>query len=702
MTTYFNNYDLIAKQIVQHVDKNVVIGVPLGIGKPIGVINALYRLALNDTSISLTILTALTLTRPKPREGLEKLFLEPILEKILGDYEDPLYEEVRVKQQLPNNIKIIEFFLTSGDYLNNAKVQQDYISTNYTSVVADTIHHSINVIAQQVAHSAQETNEYSLSCNTDLFLDVVHHLKQEEEHGKKVCIVAEVNSNLPFMLGDAIIKAEQFTDIVDTKKYRSLYAIPKAELSLQDFFIGLYSSTLIKDNGSLQIGIGKLGDALTNALILRHKDNALYQDILTRLQVHEKFGDVITEAGELNTFEQGLYASTEMLSDSYLHLYHKKILKKHVYDHVGLQQLLNTRQITEIVTPDFLDILLKNKIINSPLTENDVEFLQTFGIIKSDIRYDQSHPILPTEKLIAAHLGKTLTSGKILHAGFFIGSTDFYQQLRNLPAAELQQFDMTRISKTNTMWSEKLGPLQRIDARFVNASMMFTLEGSIISDGLKDWQEVSGVGGQFDFAVLSQELPLARFIINCHSTRVAKGKVTSNVLWEYPNITLPRNLRDIIITEYGIADCRSKTDADIIKSILNITDSRFQEELLKTAKKHGKIASDYEIPNAFQNNTLNALQPILKELQAKGIYKPYPFGSELTQDEQVIKNALLYLKNSSKLKLITTLIQALLFFQNDTRYENYLARMKLKNPTSIKDFINKKLLKFLIYRVITN
>lgn len=711
MTTYYDDCDITVKKILARVGKTIVIGVPLGLGKPIGILNALYRQASKDKSIHLTIMTALTLTRPLIHNDLEKKFLEPILERILGDYEDPLYEHFRAKQQLPTNIKVIEFFLTPGKYLKNKQAQQDYISSNYTNVIRDTLNHSINVVAQQVSRSDAYPDQYSLSCNTDLFNDVTQSLKKMELDGKKIAVIAEINSNLPFMLGDAIIKSTLFTDVVDTKKYRSLFALPKPQLTIQDHLIGLYSSSLIKDGSCLQMGIGKISDAISSALILRHKENSLYQDMLNKIQAHKKFNEIILPVEDLVPLEQGLYASTEMLSDGYMHLYTEHILKKRVYDHIKLQQLLNSKIITENITPDYIDILLENNVINSKLTQDDVVFLQKFGIFNSNIAYKSGNLILSSNVIIHADLlsleskkliiekclGKSLKSGKIIHAGFFLGSNELYNQLNKLPIDELQLFEMTEIARTNKLcWSHELSELQRQQARFINEAMMITLEGTIISDGLKDWQEVSGVGGQFDFATMAQKLTNARFVINCHSTRNAKGKTSSNILWNYPNMTLSRNLRDIIITEYGIADCRSKTDSEIIKAILNITDSRYQNKLLNTAKHYGKVASDYKIPKIFQKNYPDELQSILQEFQFSGFLKPYPFGSELTEDEQVIKKALIFLKNSTKLQLVYTIARAFLFFRADINYSQYLLRMRLHHPKTIKEFVYKKLLKYLI------
>jgi len=73
----------------------------------------------------------------------------------------------------------------------------------------------------------------------------------------------------------------------------------------------------------LQVGIGKLSNSLANALIFRHQENAIYNDLLNELHIQQKFGSIISNAGSLDIFTRGLYASTEMLSDEYMQL-HKK------------------------------------------------------------------------------------------------------------------------------------------------------------------------------------------------------------------------------------------------------------------------------------------------------------------------------------------------------------------------------------------
>lgn len=718
MTLHHNNHESAAKNIVAQVGKAIVIAVPVGIGKPVGLLNALYRLAEADQTIVLTIITGLTLARPSFHNKLEKLFVEPILERLLKNYEDPLYERARELQQLPANIKVIEFFLTPGKYLHNNYVQQNYISSKYTSVVRDALYLGVNVVAQQFAYSDANPKQYSLSCNADLFHEVVAQLKKSNKAGKKIAIVAELNLNLPYMPGDkALVDVDLFTDTVDTKHYPTLFAVPREQLSAQEQMIGLYASSLVKDDSCLQIGIGKLANAVASALILRHANNKIYQDILSSLLAKEKFSDTLFAVGEQTSFDRGLYGSTEMFSDEYIQLYNNGILKKHVYDHLALQRLLNNGTISESITPDILEILLANNIIHPQLTPADAKFLLKYGILKQGIVYQGGSLILLSgekitadlnavetkQKIITHCLGEKLQSGKILHAGFFLGSVELYQQLHKLSKAELNKIAMTSVMRTNTLqWAPKLAQAQRINARFINSAMILTLGGGIVSDGLKNLREVSGVGGQFDFVSMAHVLPGARSIILCASVRMSNGKVVSNIVWDYPNLTIPRFLRDIVVTEYGIADCRSKTDVDILKALLNITDSRFQKSLLAKAKKYGILPQEYTIPVCFQQNYPHFIKDIVRAVQAKGVCQSYPFGSDLTADEEVIERGLLYLKALSKVQLVIFTLRALFFFGKDAKFDQYLLRMKLKKANNLQDFIYKKLLKFAIYRSLVN
>ena len=137
--------------------------------------------------------------------------------------------------------------------------------------------------------------------------------------------------------------------------------------------------------------------------------------------------------------------------------------------------------------------------------------------------------------------------------------------------------------------------------------MMATVLGDVISDGLEDGRIVSGVGGQYNFIAQGFALDDARSAILLRATRTAQGKTQSNIRWRYGHTTIPRHLRDIIVTEYGIADIRGKSDRDVIAAMLAITDSRFQDELLRQAKDAGKIERAFALPKAARDNTPDAI-----------------------------------------------------------------------------------------------
>ena len=94
-------------------------------------------------------------------------------------------------------------------------------------------------------------------------------------------------------------------------------------------------------------------------------------------------------------------------------------------------------------------------------------------------------------------------------------------------------------------------------------------------------------------------------------------------------------MRDIVITEYGIADLRGESDEECIKRMICIADKQFQEELRKTAVKYNKLTPKWRIPDEFSNNTVASLN---NELASS--FPTYPFGSDFTADELKIIDAL--------------------------------------------------------------
>src|SRR6202044_307706 len=176
--------------------------------------------------------------------------------------------------------------------------------------------------------------------------------------------------------------------------------------------------------------------------------------------------------------------------------------------------------------------------------------------------------------LIDAGIIKREVDGVLLHGAFFLGPKSFYRRLCEMTAEEIARIQMMPVSFTNELYGdEDVKRRDRVDARFVNNAMMATLMGSVISDGLENGQVVSGVGGQYNFVAQAFELEGARSILTVEATRQEKKSSVSNIRWNYGHETIPRHLRDIIVTEYGVADLKGKSDADVIAAMLGVTDS---------------------------------------------------------------------------------------------------------------------------------
>lgn len=697
----------VVDRILETVGKRIVLGIPLAAGKPNHLVNAIYRRAKADKSIDLTISTALTLQRPAPKSDLERRFIGPFQERVFGDYPDLEYELDRMAGTLPENVRVVEFYFPPGKYLHNPVAQQNYVSSNYTHVVRDMLDRGINVLAQLVAERELDGQlRFSLSSNPDVTIDMAEALKT---CGYPVIKVAQVNNNLPFMFGDAMVESDFFDVVFDhPDKHFTIFGPPKMSVSDADFMIGLYCSALVVDDGELQIGIGSLGDSTIYGLLLRHNENGLYRELLKELSVLDKFGAEIGELGEISPFDKGLLGASEMVVDGFMHLYKAGIVKRRVYDHYGLQRLLNEGAISETFNDDILEVLVARKVIPDHIGKEEFDFLKYWGILRDDVyfqdgmlcRHDHTaiYPSLSDPDRLAEIrkycLGDRLKNGQVIHGGFFLGPQSFYQWLRDLPDEEKKLINMQSVQKVNQLYgNEFLDRLHLKNARFINSTMMMTLSGGAVSDGLEDGRVVSGVGGQYNFVAMAQELPDGHAILNFRSTRTSKGKTVSNIVPFYGNITIPRHLRDIVVTEYGIAYIRGKTDEEIIMALLNITDSRFQGELMTWAKSAGKLRKDYEIPEAFRNNTPASYLPVLARYKQRGYFNAFPFGTDLTPDEIRIGKALksLAADMASKPAMLRTMGKAVA--QKVLPQDRpLLERMGLDKPSGFREKLYRNLL----------
>jgi Acetyl-CoA hydrolase/transferase C-terminal domain len=601
MPKMFSDPVAIAEDIIRDVGTNLVVGLPLGLGKANHVINALYARAVADRSINLTFFSALTLEKPKPASLLEKRFIGPVIDRLFGGYPDLAYAGALHAGQLPPNIQVIEFFFLAGKWLRVPYAQQHYISANYTHASSYLLARGLNVVTQLVAKRVVDgTTRYSLSCNTDTTLDI---LRARAEGRASFKLIGQVNSELPFMPGLGDLPADEFSAVLESPETDfPLFAPPAEPISDTKYAIGLHAAGLVPDGGTLQIGIGQVGDALAQGLVVRHRDNAQFHAIMKRLAPGtEQLADLQT-----GPFEKGLYGVSEMVFEAFLGLIEAGILKRSV-------------------------------------------------------------------------------DGVILHGAFFIGPKSFYRALHEMTPEQIARIQMMPVSFTNEIYGDEVAKRRaRVDARFVNNAMMATLMGAAVSDGLEDGQVVSGVGGQYNFVAQAFALEGARSILALEATR--QGGAESNIRWNYGHETIPRHLRDVFATEYGVADVRGKSDAETIAAMLQIADSRFQGELAKIAKDAGKLPRNFEIPSAHRENFPDRIADALKPAREAGLLPSFPFGSDFTEVEQRLIPALQVLQEAQRtpLKLPVLLWQGM-SHPPDAADRECLARLGLDRPTTLAE-----------------
>ena len=708
MPQMFDDVGEIVEEALRRVGKRVVLALPLGIGKPNLIANEFFRRARADATLDLTIFTALSLRKPTGSTALEKAFIEPLAARVFGNYPDLDYLRAVRSGAMPANVRVIEFFFEPGALLNSPHAQSHYLSANYTHVARELLARGVNVIAHVVARRlVGGVTEISFGSNPDVSVDLIPELAKLRAAGQSVVMLGQVHREMPFMLGAANVGADTFDLLLDHSRYDyDLFAPPNPSLSTVDHAIGLHASSLVRDGGTLQIGIGELGDSIVYALLLRHQQNDAWRRALADAGT-ERSAALVDAVGGRESFAAGLFGATEMFVDQMLDLYRAGILRRRVYDYLPLQRALSANGTITRIDETLLEALLAAGA-GPKLDAVDVAALKSAGVLRSETGFDSGSIISPEGVRIEANLGRAATraalardclglhlqGGTVMHAAFLLGPRAFYAALGALPESERRLFDMRGVSYINQLYGEdfSLRVAQRSHARFVNTTMMLTTLGAAVSDGLDDGRVVSGVGGQYNFVAMAHALPGARSVLCARATRRKDGRVSSNIVMSYGQVTIPRHLRDIAITEYGIADLRGRTDAECIAAMLNIADARFQDELLNAAKRANKIDAGYHIPAQFRNNTPERLEEAFAGPRRAGLFSEYPFGTDLTREEIDLARALRWLKeNTASLRGRAGTLSRALFTRPREAEAAGLARMQLSDPRNFSERLNAKL-----------
>jgi acyl-CoA hydrolase len=644
----FESLDDAVATLLASIDGPLRVGAPLGIGKPHRFLNALYARVASEPSRAMHLYTALSLDPPSGSSELEKRFLGPFVARLYGDeasgnpFPRLAYVDAQKRDALPAHVEVEEFYVQSGALLGSRQAQRRYASLNYTHVARALADRGVNCIVQKVA-AHPDDGRLSLSSNTDLTFDAIDAIVARGQ--PRPLLVAEIDPELPWLDGIAAVEAGFFDLVVlPPAPYPALFALPRQPVGDAEYAIGLYASALVRDGGTLQIGIGALSDALCHALALRHTDNAAYRRAMHALDPHIDQHPAVVASGGLGPFDTGLYGCSEMINEGFRRLVECGVIKRKVVD---------------------------NEALMRRLAEGEADLSDT-KLVERD--------------------------GQFLHGAFYLGSPDFYRWLRELDPATRRGIGMRRVSEVNELYggNETLERLQRRDARFFNTCMMATALGAAVSDGLADGRVVSGVGGQYNFVAMAHALPDARSVLLLRATRDDKGKPASNVRWNYGHCTIPRHLRDVYVTEYGIADLRGKTDEDCALAMAAIADARFEKALLEAARKARKIALDAR-PSAAAN-TPERVRNALAPFRSDGTLPDYPLGSDFTEVEQRLVRALGWLKGRTATPVVKAATVLAALQGGRSLDDEALARMRLDKPHGLGEKLMARLLSHALNR----
>ncbi|MFZ5946104.1 MAG: acetyl-CoA hydrolase/transferase family protein [Bacillota bacterium] len=123
----------------------------------------------------------------------------------------------------------------------------------------------------------------------------------------------------------------------------------------------------------------------------------------------------------------------------------------------------------------------------------------------------------------------------------------------------------------------------------INSAIQVDLLGQVCSDTL-GYKQYSAVGGQVDFVRGAARSQGGKAIIAMPST-AGNGKYSRIVpiLDEGAVVTTSRNDVQYVVTEYGIADLRYKTNKQRVQQLISIAHPDFRQELITVARKRNLL-----------------------------------------------------------------------------------------------------------------
>ena len=188
-------------------------------------------------------------------------------------------------------------------------------------------------------------------------------------------------------------------------------------------------------------------------------------------------------------------------------------------------------------------------------------------------------------EMLGSAMGKLMACGAVNNskkdfhrnrsiAAFCWGSQALYDYISDNPMVELLPVryvnDPFNIAQNKNMVS-------------VNTALEIDLTGQVCSETLQG-KQYSGTGGAWDFAYGAYHAEGGRGIIALQST--AKSGTVSRIVPQLTAgsvVSIPRNIVDIVVTEYGIAHLRGKSVRQRVEELISVAHPDYRAELRRQA-----------------------------------------------------------------------------------------------------------------------
>ena len=202
-------------------------------------------------------------------------------------------------------------------------------------------------------------------------------------------------------------------------------------------------------------------------------------------------------------------------------------------------------------------------------------------------RLTDRHDLGIYTEMLGSAMGKLMACGAVNNskkdfhrnrsiAAFCWGSQELYDYISDNPMVELLPVryvnDPFNIAQNKNMVS-------------VNTALEIDLTGQVCSETLRG-KQYSGTGGAWDFAYGAYHAEGGRGIIALQST--AKGGAISRIVPQLTPgsvVSIPRNIVDMVVTEYGVAHLRGKSVRQRVEELISVAHPDYRAELRRRANE---------------------------------------------------------------------------------------------------------------------